>query len=192
MCSADIWNWSRWAYFLALLRGSFDVEWLDTKSQQTTITFIYERWLFFHMEWQDFVSNVFLGALSCHNFSESENQNSDRSLIYVLKEPIASPLSSIHLQIDRAGLCFHWDFCLRQHIKMNAKRNTFSLKVLVSQKNTVPVSVGLLYFKYHRGKAHFLLFQSAFLCALKALSLQWFLLLCWCFLALPFHCSGLI
>lgn len=30
--------------------------------------------------------------------------------LYVSKEPIASPLSSIHFQIDRMGLCFHWDF----------------------------------------------------------------------------------
>lgn len=67
--------------------------------------------------------------------------------MYVSKEPIASPLSGIHLQIDRAGLCFHWDFCLRQYIKMNAKRNTFSLKVFISQKNTVAVTVGLLYFQ---------------------------------------------
>lgn len=54
------------------------------------------------MERQDSVSNVFLGALSRHNLSDSEKQNSAISLIYVSEEPITNPLSSIHLHIDIA------------------------------------------------------------------------------------------
>lgn len=55
------------------------------------------------MERQDSLSNVFLGALSRHNLSDSEKQNSVISLICVSEEPITSPLSSIHLHIDIAG-----------------------------------------------------------------------------------------
>lgn len=55
------------------------------------------------MERQESVSNIFLGALSHHNLSDSEKQNSVISLIYVSEEPITSPLSGIHLHIDIAG-----------------------------------------------------------------------------------------
>lgn len=132
---------SRWSRIWCVVSGSVfgwyvKMKWMSTfscfverflwcgvirliKKQLTTITFIYERWLFFNMERQDSVSNVFLGALSRHSHSDSEKQKSVISLIYVSEEPITNPLSSIHLHIDTAGFIMFLSGFLHETIRQN-------------------------------------------------------------------------
>lgn len=71
------------------------------------------------MERQDSVSNIFLGALSHHNLSDSEKQNSVMSLIHVSEEPITGPLSSIHLHVDVAGFIMFSSGFLHETVHQN-------------------------------------------------------------------------